>query len=146
MVRTTHPSTVMIVDDELHNMLWMMDYLTYKGLTVLTAENVNEALQQTDGKSFRALIVDLNIPVFPPLEFDVESKGIAYKAYPGLYVADRARNMGYRSRQVLLYSVHRDPLFTDTVARLGITYIMKGRPQEIKKEIDAVLSFDPSSS
>jgi hypothetical protein len=29
--------------------------------------------------------------------------------------------------------------------RLRMSYIIKGRPQEIKKEIDSVLAFDPTS-
>ena len=145
MAKTTHPKEIVLVDDELHNVLWIADYFEAKGLIVHTAGNVNDALKVIEGKIFRALIVDLNIPVLDPLEELVAKEGIEYKTFPGLYFAERARNLGYRGRQVLLYSVHRDPCVSAIAARLGVTYIMKGRPHEVKDELQSVLSFDPTA-
>lgn len=145
MAKTTNPKEIVLVDDELHNVLWIADYFESKGFVVHTAENVNEALKVIEGKIFRALIVDLNIPVLEPLTNVIARAGKEYEMFPGLYVAERARNFGYRGRQVLLYSVHRDPAVAQIANRIGITYIMKGRPHEVKVELESVVSFDPTA-
>ncbi len=129
----------------MHNVLWIVDYFEAKGFKVHTADNVNEALKLIEGKIYRALIVDLNIPVLEPLEEVVAKLGRHYKAYPGLYFAERARNLGYRDRQVVLYSVHRDPGVSQIAEKIGVTYIMKGRPQEVKTELEAVIAYDPTA-
>ncbi|MER9233818.1 response regulator [Mesorhizobium sp. M0622] len=145
MATTTDHKTIVVVDDELHNMLWLIDYLEAKGFRVLTAESVNDALELIGKEIYRALVIDLNLPVLPPLEEEVAAAGIEYKTFPGLYIADKARNFGYRDRQVMLYSVHRDPGVAQIAQRMGMTYIMKGRPHEIKAEIDMVVSYDPTA-
>ena len=145
MAKTTDSNTLVIIDDEIHNMWWMVDYLEDRGFTVKTASNLNNGLDVINKEIFRALIIDLSIPILPPLDHDVSKKGILYTKYPGLYLALSARNRGYRDRQVVIYSVHEDPGVAEEAKRLGRTYILKGRPQEIKKEIDLVVQFDPTS-
>jgi CheY-like chemotaxis protein len=146
MARTTSPGTAVLVDDEIHNAIWMVDFLESRKLKVLTAESANGALEIITEEIHRVAIIDLNIPVLPPLDKLITSRGYHYARYPGLYVAEAARNAGYRDRQVILYSVHRDREVADIADRLLITYIMKGRPQEIKREVDSVLAFDPTVS
>ena len=145
MAKTTDPKTIVLIDDEIHHMSWMVDYLEDKGLTVKTANNLNDGLNLVNKEIFRALIIDLSIPILPPLDRDVNKKGILYAQYPGLYLAYSARNRGYRDRQVVIYSVHNDPSVAEEASRLRCTYILKGRPQDIKKEIDRVIQFDPTS-
>ncbi len=145
MAKTTKPKTLVIIDDEIHHMWWMVDYLEDKGFTIKTANNLNNGLDVVNKEIYRALIIDLSIPVLPPLDHDVNEKGNLYAKYPGLYLAFSARNCGYRDRQVVIYSVHKDPGVAEEAKRLGCTYILKGRPQEIKKEIDRVVQFDPTS-
>jgi hypothetical protein len=58
--------------------------------------------------------------------------------------AREARNRGYRDRQVVIYSVHRDAAVAEEAARLGCTYILKGRPKEIINELKEVVSYDPT--
>ena len=41
MAKTTVADTIVIVDDELQNVLWMVDYLDANGLYVQLATNVN---------------------------------------------------------------------------------------------------------
>jgi CheY-like chemotaxis protein len=144
MAKTTRPDTVVLIDDEIHNMSWMIDHLESGGYTVITASNTNDALRVLDTEIYRAVIVDLNIPVLEPLVSSVVTKGDVYGRYPGLYVAFYARNRGYRDRQVVIYSVHRDPAVSEEASKLGCTYIIKGRPKEIKRELDEVMSFDPT--
>jgi CheY-like chemotaxis protein len=145
MAKTTVADTVIIIDDELQNVLWMADWFDSKGVSVQFAPNVNEALERVNEEIYRALIVDLNIPVLEPLDSAVREMGPVYVKYPGLFVANRARNRGYRDRQVIIYSVHKDPEVSQVARQLGCTYIIKGRPREIKAELESVLSFDPTS-
>ena len=66
-----------------------------------------------------------------------------YEKYPGLTVADYARQRGHLGRQVIVYSVHDDDAVRAEVVRLGSTYLMKGRPRQFKRELEDVLSYDP---
>jgi CheY-like chemotaxis protein len=144
MAKTTEADTVIIVDDELQDVLWLADYLDSEGLFVQFASNVNEAIDLVDQEIYRALIVDLQIPVLPPQEAPVHQLGPLYSRYPGLFVARHARSRGYRDRQVVIYSVHKDGEVAEEARRLGCTYILKGRPREIKAELTSILSFDPT--
>jgi CheY-like chemotaxis protein len=145
VAKTTSAKSIVLVDDELHNVAWMIEFLEAKGFQVITAENLNDALPIIEREVHRALIIDLNIPALNPLPSTLLERGPPYPSYPGLYLAFQARNAGYRNRQVILYTVHRDPSVTEEANRLGVTYIIKGRPQEIKREIEHVISFDPTS-
>ncbi|MDY1008701.1 MULTISPECIES: response regulator [unclassified Sphingomonas] len=136
--------TALIIDDEPHNILWLSDYLEDGGFTVTMKTDVNQGVDELQNNSHRISIIDLNIPVFPPLSADVASKGDLYSKYPGLYAAWRARNSGYRNRQVVVYTVHRDPEIAAEAERLRCTYIMKGRPKMLKEEIESILSYDPT--
>lgn len=44
----------------------------------------------------------------------------------------------------MIYSVHKDASVAEEASKLGCTYILKGRPKEIKAEIEAVVSYDPT--
>lgn len=144
MAETTDSSTIIVMDDELYNIVWLTDYLQAKGYDVLPARNANEALCLLREEVYRCAIIDLNVPMFDPLIQMTDGLGEVYKRYPGLLVAREARNVGYRNRQVIIYSVHRDVEVAEEAAKLGCTYILKGRPQEMKVEVDAVLAFDPT--
>jgi len=144
VAKTTAPNTVVIVDDEPHNMLWLVDYFSSKGMEVIVAHDANEALEIIEKEVYRALIIDLNIPILEPIDLAAEEKGTEYRKYPGLFVGYMARNRGYRDRQVILYSVHKDAAVSSEASKIGCSYIIKGRPQEIKREIEAVISFDPT--
>jgi CheY-like chemotaxis protein len=146
MAKTTDPTTIVIVDDELHNLMWLVDYVGQRGLTVKTASNANEATEILSEGICRAAVIDLNIPMLEPLVKSISDKGTLYAKFPGLYVASFARNRGYRDRQVVIYSVHKDPAVAEESRKLGCTYIIKGRPKEIKAELEDVLSFDPTTA
>jgi DNA-binding NtrC family response regulator len=146
MARTTEKDTIVLVDDEIHHLTWLIDYLYSKNLAVLPVDNANDAVEQISSEIYRALVVDLNIPLRPPLDKAAEALGAVYVRYPGLFVARHARNSGYRDRQVVIYSVHRDKEVVEEATKLGCTYILKGRPKAIKEELAAVLSFDPTDA
>ena len=144
MAKTTVSDTIVILDDEIYNITWMIDYLNNKDLKVEISSTANDAIELINREIYRAIIVDLNVPILPPLESSVVEMGSVYAKYPGLYVARAARNRGYRDRQVILYSVHRDAGVAEEARKLSCTYILKGRPKEIKAELDAVVAFDPT--
>lgn len=144
MAKTTIADTVMLLDDEIYNVSWMMDYLYSKDINVIPAVTANEAIDIINEEIYRALIIDLNVPLLPPLDAAAAAFGEVYVKYPGLYVARMARNRGYRDRQVIIYSVHRDQAVTVETKKLRCTYILKGRPKEMKEELASVISFDPT--
>jgi CheY-like chemotaxis protein len=146
MPKTTVSDTIILVDDEPHNMLWMADYIDSKGLYCQIATNINEAIQIISEDIYRAVIVDLTIPALPPLDAAVEALGPVYTKYPGLFVAKQARTKGYRDRQVVIYSVHSDMAIADEADRLGCRYILKGRPKMIQEELSDILSYDPTQT
>jgi len=145
MAKTTVSNTIVLVDDELHNLVWLSDYLESQKIIVKVASNLNDAITILDKEIYRAFIVDLNIPALPPVDSAVSEMGAVYAKFPGLFAARHARNQGYRGRQVVIYSVHKDPEVAAEAQRLDCTYILKGRPKEIKAEIDNVISFDPTT-
>lgn len=144
MARTTDSNTIVVIDDEMHNMIWMLDYIESKSKKYLTANSVDDAIELLSKEIYRAIIVDLNIPISENTKGAASALGDVYLRFPGLYVAYFARNRGYRDRQVIIYSVHRDPTVSEESSKLGCTYILKGRPKEIKEELDMVVSFDPT--
>lgn len=144
MAKTTNSSTVVVLDDELFNIEWLLDFLAAQGYETITSSSASEAIGIVSEEIYRALILDLNVPISPDLVEAAGKLGSVFKKYPGLFVAWTARNAGYRDRQIVIYSVHRDVEVAQEASRLGVTYILKGRPAELKDEINAVLSFDPT--
>ena len=106
MVKDKAPETIMMLDDEMYNLTWMVDYIYRKGFNVAPATNANDAIALIDSNVFRVAIIDLNVPLLPPLDSAASDVGEVYAKYPGLFVARYARNKGYRDRQVVIYSVH----------------------------------------
>lgn len=140
----TNPK-ILIMDDEPANVMWLSDYLEDSGFDVDMEVDVNSGVNSLKNNSYRFAIIDLNIPVFPPLSAAAVEMGDIYQTYPGLYAAMSARTMGYRDRQIVVYTVHRDPGIAEETRKLGCTYIMKGRPKMLKDEIKEILSYDPSA-
>lgn len=146
MAQTTKADTAIIVDDEPYNMIWMKEFLEAKGLRVLTATNVNEGIEIISKEIYRLLVIDLSIPVLPPFEALLGERGGTYAQFPGLFVAEKARNLGYRGKQVVIYSVHNVGEVDQEAKKLGCTYILKGRPKMIKQELEDVLGYDPTDA
>ncbi|ATE61961.1 response regulator [Thauera sinica] len=137
---------ILILDDEPHLLDWLVEYIEAKNYRATFAVNVAEAMKALNSQvAFRMMILDLNVPAPGEYFSLLKSRGHTYESFRGLYVAEQARNMGYRGRQVIVYSVHDIEEVRLVTDRLGATYITKGRPRAFKAEIDHVLSFDPST-
>lgn len=144
MAVTTKQKTIFLMDDEIFNIQWLVDYLEANDFEVISNSDADGAINQISQEIYRALVLDLNVPISSAPQIGPGIREDVYRKYPGLHVAWHARNCGYRDRQVIIYSVHRDPEVEREAQNLGCTYILKGRPKELKEEIMQVLSFDPT--
>ena len=136
---------VLLADDEPFYLEWLADYLESKGIAVEYATTVNEALEKIQRTQYRFLVVDLNIPLQGEPVTPPSNQPETYRAYPGLHIANSARNSGYRTKQVIVYSVFASKEIEEAVGRLYCTYITKGHPIDLKREVDEVLSYDPTA-
>lgn len=134
--------TILLADDEPYNLQWVVEFLEKKDYKVSVADNVDGAIRQLQESQFRAVIADLSIPLLIP-EALCEGKEALFQRYPGLLIAEYARNHGHLGRQVIVYSVHDDPMVQTVIERIGCTYVQKGRPRKFKEELEDVLSYDP---
>ena len=134
----------LIADDEPFYLEWLDDFLTSKGIESVFVTNIEDAIEELSKENFRFMVVDLNIPVSAAFEGEVKVSTDILKTYPGLYLADYARNNGYRTRQVIVYSVHVNESIKEYVSKLYCTFIPKGRPSLLKDEIVEVLDYDPT--
>lgn len=147
MIRQPNESrdTILLVDDEPHYLDWLVDYLEAKGYSVVTATSLDAALDLLSGTRYRVVVCDLSVPVSDKLVPVLAKKHGTYLRYPGAYAAFTARNRGHRPRQVVVYSVHESADIQRIADTLGVQYITKGRPSQLKQEMDIILSYDPSS-
>lgn len=139
MSDTEGKKSILLLDDELSGMMWMLDYLYYLGFEVDTAGNANDAYALAGDKKYHAAIIDLNVPLVPPLDKIADNLDPLYLKFPGLVVAREARNKGHKGRQIIIYTAHREAEIRDISEKLGCTYIIKGRPIEIKDELERIL-------
>jgi hypothetical protein len=136
----------LIADDEPFYHEWLIDYLETKNIEVDFSINISSAIDNIikhAEERYRFIIVDLSIPIDSEFTGDIAASEPAFVEYPGLYIADFARNNGYRGKQVIVYSVHISETIEQYVSRLYCTYLPKGRPGHLKEEISSVLSYDP---
>lgn len=144
MARTSVEDTVLILDDEAYNLRWMIEFFESNELNVRTFNDANSIVREIQKEVFRCLVLDLNVPIQPPLDKDAKERGGIFRQYPGLFVASMARNFGYRGKQVVIYSVHKEQAVEIEAEKIGCTYIRKGRPREMKAELLDILSYDPT--
>lgn len=144
MANPTRSDAILLMDDELFNIQWLVDFLEAKGFDVRSTSNADEALHAISTEICRAAILDLNVPMASNPPTGPRTANSVYLRYPGLYVAWYARNQGYRDRQVIIYTVHRDDEVAREAEMMRCTYIVKGRPRELKEEIMSVVAYDPT--
>ena len=140
--RKYDPKRILLADDEPEHLEWLLDYLKAKGYSVDTALTVKSAAEAAQALTYRAYLVDLNIPMggWKPTGF---SRNATYDAYAGLYMMKLVRSQGSAGTRVIAYSAHQNEQITLEIDRLYSNYVLKGRPRELKQEIERVLSVDP---
>jgi CheY-like chemotaxis protein len=136
----------LIADDEPHYLDWIEDYLEPKGISVDFVTTIEAAVEALSEFSYRFILIDLNIPLSSDFVGVASATEPWFQRFPGLYIAYIARNSGYRSRQVIIYSVHLEEAVREYVESIRCEHIPKGWPQDLKREIDHLLEFDPSQN
>jgi len=134
--------TILLADDEPYHLQFFVDFLESLKYKTVVADNVDNSILRLQESRFRAVIADLSIPLLSPQPL-LRGRDALFQQYPGLLVADYARNHNHTGRQVVVYSVHDDPMVRALATKLGFTCLLKGRPRILKEEIKSVLSFDP---
>ncbi len=137
--------TILLADDEPYHLDFVVEFLEKLKYKIVVADNVDKALLRLQECRFRSIIADLSVPLLPPQSL-LTGRPPLFQEYPGLLVADYARNHNHTGRQVVVYSVHDDPRVRELTGRLGVTYLLKGRPRMFKEEFMDLLSFDPLAS
>lgn len=133
---------VLLADDEPEHLDWLVEHLKTKGLETLVATNVGEALAAVQKEYFRAYFVDLNIPMGGTVPA-VSSGGSTFEEYHGLYIIKLVRTQGNAGTRVIAYSAHNNNRIQEAVKQLYCTFVVKGRPRELKDEIERILKQDP---
>jgi DNA-binding NtrC family response regulator len=130
---------VMIVDDEPYYLDWLIEFFEVHGYAVVIAENVTEACKATENEIFKMVIVDLNVPAGSEMKQAIMESDPIIQRFPGLFVAQYARDLGHWDDQVIIYSVHMGEAITERSKQLYCTYLPKGRPDVLKEAILAAL-------
>jgi CheY-like chemotaxis protein len=131
--------TILIADAEPYNLRFILDFLESLKYKLVVAESANDALLRLQECRFRAVLADLSVPLLPPLSL-LPGREPLFRKWPGLLVADSARNHDYTGKQVVVYSIYDDAQVSELANRLGIAYVLKGRPRLLKQEVQAALS------
>lgn len=129
----------LIVDDEPYYQDWLIEYMEVRGYEVLTAMNVDEACQALGKELFKMVIVDLSIPAGAGMRAQLATSDPLTQQYPGMYVAQYARDHGQWDDQVIIYSVHMSEDISKRAGQLFCVYVPKGRPDAMKEAVMAAL-------
>ena len=136
---------IFIADDEPIYLGFLIDYLTSQKYKIKLAETADDAITVAAANDYRAYVVDLNIPASNALKATASKKDLE-ESFPGISIARAILTSGVSPRKVLIYSVHLTDALHAEIGRLGVEYVQKGRPRNIKDALNRVLSYDPKTS
>lgn len=136
---------IFIADDEPIYLGFLIDYLTSQNYQIKLTETADDAISVAAANDYRAYVVDLNIPASNALKATASKKDLE-ESFPGISIARAILTSGVSPRKVLIYSVHLTDALHAEIGRLGVEYVQKGRPRNIKDALNRVLSYDPKTS
>jgi CheY-like chemotaxis protein len=136
---------ILIADDEPIYLGFLIDHLVNKKYKVKLAETADDAIAAATEKNYRAYVVDLNIPASSTLKAAARKRDLE-ESFPGISIARAILTSGVSPGKVLIYSVHLTDALNAEIERLGVEYVQKGRPRNIKEALDRVLSYDPRTA
>ena len=136
---------IFIADDEPIYLGFLIDYLTSQKYKIKLAETADDAITVAAANDYRAYVVDLNIPASSALKAAASKKDLE-ESFPGISIARAILTSGVSPRKVLIYSVHLTDALHAEIGRLGVEYVQKGRPRNIKDALNRILSYDPKTS
>lgn len=134
---------VLLVDDEPEFLDWLEEHLNANGYTVRHAVSLPEAMKTLAEFRFRLVLVDMNIPALDSIRPELAARSPLVAKYPGLAVAITCRNNGYGAHSVIAYTVHDDSAAEAELEKLHCRYVLKGRPQVLKRVLQASLAEKP---
>jgi len=138
---------VLVLDDEPEYLEWVKDYLEAEGMKVEYVRTLREALKAIAfGGEYRLLLVDMNVPDDGAIEPGIRERTPLVTKYPGLVLAIEARNRGYGAHSVIAYTVHDDDAADAELQRLRCRYVLKGRPEVLKRVVQSSLRPAPLKS
>jgi CheY-like chemotaxis protein len=135
--------TVLVIDDEPFQAEWLTDYFTAHDLKVEESADLQSALDALELARYKYVIIDLSIPYSPTLAQPLAVLGTEFLRFPGLMAARKARSTGHNTYQVIVYSVHDSDDVQTYADRIRCRYILKGRPRELKLQIENTISRNP---
>lgn len=136
---------ILIADDEPIYLGFLIDYLNSQKYKTKLAETADDAISAATENNYRAYVVDLNIPASSALKATASKKDLE-ESFPGISIARAILTSGVSPGKVLIYSVHLTDALHAELSRLGVEYVQKGRPKNIKDALVRVLSFDPKTA
>ena len=136
---------IFIADDEPIYLGFLIDYLTSQNYQIKLTETADDAISVAAVNDYRAYVVDLNIPASNALKATANKKDLE-ESFPGISIARAILTSGVSPRKVLIYSVHLTDALHAEIGRLGVEYVQKGRPRNIKDALNRILSYDPKTS
>jgi len=131
---------VLILDDEPEYLGWVEEFLASEGLRSKVVRTLHEALAALAHGPYRLLLVDMNVPDGGAIEPDMLKRVPLINKYPGLALAVEARSRGYGSHAVIAYTVHDDDSADQELRKLHCRYVLKGRPEVLKRVVRASLA------
>jgi CheY-like chemotaxis protein len=146
LAKGSRAHAALVLDDEPEYLAWVKEYLANKGLSTVFARTLAEAMEIIAKQDFRLLLVDMNVPIDPSVEPRFQRDMPLVSKYPGLALAMEARNMGYGAHSVIAYTVHDDDAIDAALRLLNCRYVLKGRPNVLKRVIDSSLAPTPKSA
>ncbi|KAF1724812.1 response regulator [Pseudoxanthomonas japonensis] len=132
---------VLLVDDQPPAVAWLREYLESGGAEVVMEPSFSAALDALNQRRnhFDLVTIDLMMPTTGVPDSMFAARPPLYTQFPGLLLAIAARNSGYGSNKVLLYSVQDTDEIETEAARVGVGYCVKGRPRDLKERIRSLL-------
>ena len=124
---------ILMIDDEPEYLNFLLDYFESINIEVVIAKNLSEAIDLAKKFKYRLAIVDMNIPATGNTK-ELLSDPIAVK-YPGYKVAHHLRDIGYGAHQVIAYTVHDDDSLDSALRKINTRYVLKGRPNILKRVV-----------
>jgi CheY-like chemotaxis protein len=126
---------VLIIDDEPEYLLWLFEFIESLGYKPEVRGTLAGGLAALREKRYRVVIVDMEIPAGGAIADMTRRHSPVAEIYPGIVAATTCRNQGYDRRQVFAYSVHDDSAADAELSKLDCEYVLKGRPEAIKRAI-----------
>lgn len=131
-----------ILDDEPMFLDWVEDYANSLNCDVKFFTSINEAyeeLKSINSSTYDAFLIDLNVPASAQLEAEIKQKPEVFHHFRGLFIAQQVRNKGVKARNIIVYSVHDNPVVSEFCGRLDVSYIPKGRVKMLKEKLFSLI-------